>query len=89
MEDKSNQPMANAESGEVEWLGDLAKTVVVSVNPKSGASDQRSIVDQLANELTSAGLTVVLLTDIEKVKSESNRLSDSGSQEGIRASRAL
>ena len=78
MEDKSNQPMANAESGEVEWLGDLAKTVVVSVNPKSGASDQQSIVDQLANELTSAGLTVVLLTDIEKVKSESNRLSDSG-----------
>lgn len=41
---------------------------MVSMNPKSGASDSRSVVDQLVAELEASGLDVRLLSDIEEVK---------------------
>jgi len=51
-----------------ELLDDSQRTVVISVNPNSGSSDQRSIVDSLAEKLSSQGFTVQVLTDIEEVK---------------------
>ena len=65
-------------SSGLESLGDYAKTVVISLNPKSGSTDRRSIVDQLVEELLSRGLDVRLLTDIEEVKSAVAELNEHG-----------
>ncbi len=83
MAEPGNQPTThyaktNVDCGEVEWLGGLAKTVVISMNPKSGASDQKSIVDQLVSKLTTAGMLVELLTDIDEVKSKVRGLLEAG-----------
>lgn len=51
------------------------KTVVISMNPKSGAMDRRTIVDQLAQQLSLHGLQVRVLTDIEAVKRDVAELS--------------
>lgn len=51
-----------------ESTDDEAKTVVISLNPNSGSTDRRDIVDQLVDELQSHGMDVRLLTDIEEMK---------------------
>lgn len=48
---------------------DLNEVVIVSMNPGSGATDRRAIVDHLVSELTSADFEVHLLTDIDEVVS--------------------
>ncbi len=62
-----------------ELLDDTQRTVVISVNPNSGSSDRRSVVDSLAEKLASQGFTVRVLTDIEEVKTTVAQLSESGS----------
>ena len=62
----------------LETLLETARTVVISMNPKSGASDSRSVVDALVSELESSGLEVRLLTDIDEVKSTVGELNGNG-----------
>ena len=45
------------------------KTVIVSLNPNSGAKDQADLARELASQLEQQGLSVQVLTDIEQVKS--------------------
>lgn len=54
-----------------------ADFVVISRNPTSGSSDKSRLVDELAKKLTDAGLTVVMLTDIEQVVSSVGTLDNS------------
>jgi len=65
-------------------LDDTKRTVVVSINPNSGSKDQRSLVESLAETLTSQGFTVHMLTDIEEVKTTVAELS-SAQASGLRA----
>ena len=67
-----------AADGGVGQLGGMAKTVVVSVNPNSGSSDRRSVVDQLVDELATGGFKTEVLTDIEQVTLMTRKLSASG-----------
>jgi diacylglycerol kinase family enzyme len=48
-------------------LSDDNEIVIVSMNPGSGATDRRGIVDQLVGELSAQGFDVLLLTDIGEV----------------------
>jgi diacylglycerol kinase (ATP) len=50
-------------------LDDSAKSVVISINPSSGSTDRRQVVEELAAELKHQGFDVHSLTDIEAVKS--------------------
>jgi len=59
---------------ESELLEDSRRTVVISVNPNSGSSDQSSIVEALAQKLTEIGFEVRKLSDIELVKSTVSEL---------------
>ena len=52
-----------------EILDDSAKSVVVSINPGSGATDRRKVVELLVAELRNLGFDVHPLTEIEEVKS--------------------
>ena len=56
-------------------LGDDRRTVVISVNPNSGSSDQSSVVEALALKLVGMGFDVRVLSDIEQVKSTVDELS--------------
>ena len=58
-----------------EFLDASAKTIVISLNPNSGSTDQRFIADELKTELQGKGFEVRLLTDIEEVKSNVAELS--------------
>ena len=55
-------------------LDQSRRTVVISVNPNSGSSDQSSVVESLAEKLIGAGFEVRVLSDIEVVKSTVNEL---------------
>ena len=70
--------MKSATLSTLETLEESARTVVVSMNPKSGATDSKSVVDELVAELESNDLDVRLLTDIEKVKSTVAELANGG-----------
>lgn len=52
-----------------ETVDSTCKSVIISMNPNSGASDQRNLCDELANKLRDAGLDVQLSTDIDEVVS--------------------
>ncbi|MEM9943104.1 MAG: diacylglycerol kinase family protein, partial [Planctomycetota bacterium] len=56
------------------------KTVLISKNPKSGASDQSSIVDALADHLESVGFLVHVLTDISELKKQVDELQPKSNQ---------
>ena len=60
-------------------LDDKRQTVVVSVNPNSGSSDQTSVVEALVQRLAGMGFEVRVLSDIEIVKSTVSELSDPSS----------
>ena len=60
-------------------LDDKRQTVVVSVNPNSGSSDQTSVVEALVQRLVGMGFEVRVLSDIEIVKSTVSELSDPSS----------
>ena len=61
-----------------------SKTVVISMNPGSGATDRRSLVDELAGELKAHGFQVRVQTDIEEVKNSVRELSG-GSEPSLQA----
>ena len=44
-----------------------SEVVVISMNPKSGATDQRAVVDKLTACLTEYGFEVLLLTDVAEM----------------------
>ena len=44
-----------------------SEVVVISMNPKSGATDQRAVVDKLTACLTEHGFEVLLLTDVAEM----------------------
>lgn len=44
-----------------------SEVVVISMNPKSGATDQRAVVDKLTACLTAHGFEVLLLTDVAEM----------------------
>lgn len=67
-----------------EFLEDSANAVVISLNPNSGSSDQRSIAESLAGQLERRGFEVHILTDIEEVKSKVAQLSE-GTASRLRA----
>lgn len=62
-----------------------SKTVVISLNPNSGSTDRRSIVDQLVKELSVQGMDVRLLTDIDEVRRTVDSLQEDVKTSGIRA----
>ena len=68
--------METATSELEDRLGDHRRTVVVSVTPNSGSSDQTSVVESLVEKLEGMGFEVRVLSDIEAVKSTVNELSD-------------
>ncbi len=53
-----------------------SKTVVISMNPGSGATDRQDLVDQLASELEGHGFQVQVQTDIEQVKAAVRELTE-------------
>jgi len=59
-------------------LDDRNRTVVVSMNPNSGSSDRRNLVDALVSNLEAQDFTVLLLTDVDEVKARVTELEDSG-----------
>ena len=58
------------------------RTVVISVNPNSGSTDQSSIVESLAQKLTGMDFEVRVLSDIEVVKSTVSELSGPANSNG-------
>ncbi len=50
-----------------EILPPTAKSVIIAMNPNSGASDQGQLVEQLLDELTQRGFTARVLTKIDEV----------------------
>lgn len=56
-------------------LDEDRRTVVISVNPNSGSTDQSSVVESLAEKLIGMGFEVHVMSDIEVVKSTVNELS--------------
>ena len=44
-----------------------SEVVVISMNPKSGATDQRAVVEKLTASLTEHGFEVLLLTDVAEM----------------------
>lgn len=48
-------------------MEEAARSVVVAVNPKSGATDSRAIVDQLVRRLHEAGLEPEPISDIQEI----------------------
>jgi diacylglycerol kinase family enzyme len=61
-----------------------SKTVVISMNPGSGALDRRSLVDELARELERQGLHVRVLTEINAVQTAVEELRGDD-QNGLKA----
>lgn len=55
-----------------------AKAIVVSVNPKSGASDQQAIAHRLGGLLTDRGFDVHIPTELEMVFSKAREYHESG-----------
>ena len=51
--------METATSELEDRLGDHRRTVVVSVNPNSGSSDQTSVVESLVEKLEGMGLSLI------------------------------
>jgi diacylglycerol kinase (ATP) len=62
----------------IENLCLTAKTVIISMNPGSGASHPGQIVDQLEQSLVSKGFRVRVLTDFREVQGQVSRLQESG-----------
>lgn len=52
--------------------------VIVSVNPKSGATSRAELIDDVQRKLTDAGFEPIILSNIEEVYAQSKRLRDSG-----------
>ncbi len=52
----------------IENLPEQARSVIISMNPGSGASHPGSVVDQLHRELDTLGYHTIVLTDFEQVK---------------------
>lgn len=50
------------------------KTVVISVNPHSGATDRMVLVEKLADRLRGIGRTAIVLTDIPEVQRQADEL---------------
>ena len=50
-----------------------SEVVVISMNPKSGATDQRAVVEKLTASLTEHGFEVLLLTDIAEMIAAAGR----------------
>ena len=57
-------------------VNNLAKTVVVSVNPNSGSTDRTQVIDELCHELETLGFSVIVLRDIDEVTQKVLELSD-------------
>ena len=63
-------------------LDEDRRTVVISVNPNSGSTDQSSVVESLAEKLIGMGFEVHVMSDIEVVKSTVNGLSGPSDSNG-------
>ncbi len=59
-------------------MDERARSVVVAVNPTSGASDSGAIVDQLVQRLKDAGLEPEPISDIAEINRRSSELLDAG-----------
>ena len=55
-----------------------AKNVLISMNPRSGSTNRKEIVQELQVELQGRGYDTTVLTDIEELKSRSVQLLESG-----------
>jgi len=54
------------------------QTVIVSVNPNSGASSRRDLIDEVQQKLSVAGFEPLILSDITEVGTQSKRLNGAG-----------
>jgi diacylglycerol kinase family enzyme len=62
---------------------DLAQVVVFSINPNSGASDQRALCDSIARRLESLGYMTILSSDLKEVESSTRKHLESGSLRAV------
>ena len=58
-------------------------TVIVSVNPNSGSTDQSKLIARVEAKLDNAGLQPIVLSDIGAVASESKRLNEAGNLRAV------
>ena len=59
-------------------VNESARSVVISANPNSGASDQRELVRQLAAQLEEAGFEVSVPQSLDELKARIVELETSG-----------
>lgn len=66
-------------------IASSANKVLIARNPKSGAKDQGSLVDELCLELENRGQAVEVMTDIAEIQQRVETLLDSEGEHGLRA----
>jgi diacylglycerol kinase (ATP) len=62
----------------IESLPSTARSIIISLNPRSGAVDSQSKVNGLKHSLTRAGFDVEVLTDLAEVRSRAAELLGTG-----------